>query len=640
MVKKKKPVIKIFVSHRIDLDSEIINNDIFVPVRCGAVFDKRKNKPNVIGDDTGDNISEKRLSYNELTVQYWAWKNVKADYYGLCHYRRYLSFDDKNYNENGNFYRFAMEDYLAPYAIKKHRLDNFNYCADLIRQNDIVVPLTIDITKIPTKNGFGKNVIEHWKKTELIDIKYVRVMQTLVEKQYPEYKETFKKYLNGKQYRAHNIFVMRRDYFNELCTFQFDILRQMEKKIDTTNYNQVKSRIIGFLGEILEDLFIWHQEWVNKVRIKELQVIFFSNSKRQKIIQKKGFPICISCSDKYVPYLYCTLVSILQKANNESNYNFIILTNSISKDNQVKLINLIKTSGKKASIQFYNPDFLISDERFLKGNIDNRAKQFYLYVPWVLKRYDKALILEVDMIIEDDLVKLFNEKIDNYYLAGVQDIVHMGCLNSDSELLEYTKTKLKMSDPYKYINSGLLLLNTKKIRMDFTLDGILRQEIAYKFRVPVQDLVNLLFKDKIKFLNLRWNYFVKTNNWVEEMIACAPVSGSERYNDLQSPAVIHWVNKPKPWNNPTIPFAYKFWRVARNTDFYEEILTSMNKNQIDTLIQSGDIVYYMPFNKMFLKSIKKIIDRLATPIFPKDSKRRIFISRNYRKLLKLLKIKK
>ena len=88
---EKKPDIKIFVSHRIDLDSETIDNPLYVNVRCGAVFDKRENV-DMLGDDTGDNISEKRDSFCELTVMYWAWKNVKADYYGLCHYRRYLSF--------------------------------------------------------------------------------------------------------------------------------------------------------------------------------------------------------------------------------------------------------------------------------------------------------------------------------------------------------------------------------------------------------------------------------------------------------------------------------------------------------------------------------------------------------------------
>ena len=38
-----KPDIKIFVSHRIDQDSETIDNPLFVNVRCGAVYDTREN---------------------------------------------------------------------------------------------------------------------------------------------------------------------------------------------------------------------------------------------------------------------------------------------------------------------------------------------------------------------------------------------------------------------------------------------------------------------------------------------------------------------------------------------------------------------------------------------------------------------
>ena len=76
--------IKIFVSHRIDLDSETIDNPLFVPVRCGAVYDKRENIT-MLGDDTGDNISNKRNFLGEFTVQYWAWKNIDTDYYGFFH---------------------------------------------------------------------------------------------------------------------------------------------------------------------------------------------------------------------------------------------------------------------------------------------------------------------------------------------------------------------------------------------------------------------------------------------------------------------------------------------------------------------------------------------------------------------------
>ena len=81
------PDVKIFVSHRVDLDSVAVENSVYIPVRCGAELDTNEN-PTMIGDNTGENISDKREYLGEFTVQYWAWKNVQADYYGLCHYRR------------------------------------------------------------------------------------------------------------------------------------------------------------------------------------------------------------------------------------------------------------------------------------------------------------------------------------------------------------------------------------------------------------------------------------------------------------------------------------------------------------------------------------------------------------------------
>ena len=63
-------------------------DDIYTPIHVG-----RKGKKDIgyIGDDTADNISDRNDGYCELTGFYWIWKNVKADYLGLVHYRRYFT---------------------------------------------------------------------------------------------------------------------------------------------------------------------------------------------------------------------------------------------------------------------------------------------------------------------------------------------------------------------------------------------------------------------------------------------------------------------------------------------------------------------------------------------------------------------
>ena len=82
--------LKILVaSHKPD---RVYHDDVYTPIHVGRAISKFKNEmADMIGDDTGDNISSKNGEFCELTAIYWAWKNLKdADYIGLAHYRRYF----------------------------------------------------------------------------------------------------------------------------------------------------------------------------------------------------------------------------------------------------------------------------------------------------------------------------------------------------------------------------------------------------------------------------------------------------------------------------------------------------------------------------------------------------------------------
>ncbi|MDD7441233.1 MAG: DUF4422 domain-containing protein, partial [Sutterellaceae bacterium] len=100
MAVKDMKSIKIFLSfHK---DSARIQSNILTPIHVGraiATDAVKQSLADIIGDDTGDNISRKNPNYCELTAQYWAWKNCDSDYIGFMHYRRHLNFSGKEYPE-------------------------------------------------------------------------------------------------------------------------------------------------------------------------------------------------------------------------------------------------------------------------------------------------------------------------------------------------------------------------------------------------------------------------------------------------------------------------------------------------------------------------------------------------------------
>ena len=91
--------IKIFVTHTPNRDTMRVNNSLLYNVIAGSDFQTKEVPEGVYQDNQGDNISSLNKSYCELTTQYWAWKNMQADYYGFCHYRRFFSFSETKLKE-------------------------------------------------------------------------------------------------------------------------------------------------------------------------------------------------------------------------------------------------------------------------------------------------------------------------------------------------------------------------------------------------------------------------------------------------------------------------------------------------------------------------------------------------------------
>lgn len=210
---------------------------LLAPIQVGATL-ANYHFPSFLHDDTGDNVSAKNRSYCELTAQYWAWKNVEADYYGFFHYRRYLYPDIKA---------------KLPYRIERepslHLLDKLGYegFERLIRQYDLIVPKGENMC-VPVREHYVNAPFHHGKDLEL--------GEQIVRDRHPEMSEALETYLSGSLCYFGNIYIMRSEVFRDYCTWLFPILEEFDRRADISAYSAQEYRVDGYLAERLLGVYV------------------------------------------------------------------------------------------------------------------------------------------------------------------------------------------------------------------------------------------------------------------------------------------------------------------------------------------------------------------------------------------------
>lgn len=224
-------------------------DEVYLPIHVGK---ENKQELGYIGDNTGCNISIKNSNYCELTAIYWAWKNLKVDYIGLVHYRRY----------------FTRHNFRNCEKKKRDILSKKDF-ENILKDVDIIVP---DKRKYYIETNRSHYNHAHYKKD-------LDETENIIKEIYPEYSMAFNKVMNRTWGHMFNMFVMRKDYFDEYCDWLFTILFELEKRIDISNYTTMEARVFGFISELLLD--VWLE--TKQVKFKEVNVSFME---RQNWIKK------------------------------------------------------------------------------------------------------------------------------------------------------------------------------------------------------------------------------------------------------------------------------------------------------------------------------------------------------------------
>lgn len=234
-------VIVIIATHK---EYQFPNDQMYLPVYVGAAGKKIKGYQS---DDDGENISYLNPYFCELTGAYWAWKNLKADYLGLVHYRRY-------------------------FCVKYHPHDVWN---SILKYEDIKNDLGRIKVFIPKKRRYWiETLYSHYAHTHYI----LQLDETrrIIEEKYPEYIKSFDKVCKQRWGYMFNMIIIERKLYSEYCSWLFDILFELRTRLGEEGLTPFHQRYYGRISEIIFN--VWLTEQINigeikKAEIKEMPIV-------------------------------------------------------------------------------------------------------------------------------------------------------------------------------------------------------------------------------------------------------------------------------------------------------------------------------------------------------------------------------
>ena len=213
------------------------SDELYVPLRVGA--DGKENL-GFTSDNTGDNISFKNANYCELTGLYWAWKNLDCEYLGLAHYRRHFT--------------------VLRGTSDRRDILTLEQARGLFQNVDAL---------LPKKRNYWieSNYSQYAHAHHAIDLDETR---RIIEEKYPYYLEIYDSSMKKTTGHRFNMFIMKKELADAYCAWLFDILFELEKRLDISDYSANDKRVFGFVSERLLD--VWLEQ--NHIKCKDIPYIF------------------------------------------------------------------------------------------------------------------------------------------------------------------------------------------------------------------------------------------------------------------------------------------------------------------------------------------------------------------------------
>lgn len=267
----------------------------------------------------------------------------------------------------------------------------------------------------------------------------------------------------------------------------------------------------------------------------------------------KTIPIFFSIDDSYAPFLSVALKSAIDNSKSENNYRAIVMFDSLSQDNRERLGGLATDNFKIDFVEMNEGLETITDRlsNRIRSEYFTLTIYFRLFIASMFPEYDKAIYIDSDIILEEDIAELFSIDIGDNFIGACRD----ASIDGIEPFQSYVEQVVGI-DRNDYVNSGVLLMNLKKLRdADFDKHFLLLLN-TYHFDsvAPDQDYLNAICKGSIYYLSPKWN-----------------AMPNEQKPKIEGAKLIHYNLFSKPWCYDGLQYGERFWHYAENSGYINEI---------------------------------------------------------------------
>ena len=281
-------------------------------------------------------------------------------------------------------------------------------------------------------------------------------------------------------------------------------------------------------------------------------------------------PLIFAANDSFVPYLSVMVESVMAHGSPQFQYEIILLHRDITKETAGLLRSQISRL-KNFSLRLIDLSKEVEHYSFYTENRMFFTPEAYyrLLAPFLLPEYDKAIYIDGDMVACTDVADLLEVELGDRLIAAVRDFCGLAdAFHPGLDRRAYMQRELGLKNFEGYYISGLLVMNLRQFRKEFTLSQMMEFAASRQWRYHDQDILNVLTEGRTLLLDARWN--VLQDYGSHRLLP--PHLYQEWADSLKDPWIVHYGGDAKPWLYPRVPRAEYFWQYAPASPFYHEIL--------------------------------------------------------------------